>query len=266
VLVRAPKLAAPLSLVDNADMPLSASRNTLGADQHRGGFRVPPRRDCLLALLILIAELLYFPLNQRASHPHVLTTALDHRLPLLPIFAAPYLIFLPVFWLTVVWSFLTGRGFLKLAITVLLVAAVSDIVYAVYPTYMPRPHHITGAFAGLLRDVYSGDNPYNDFPSGHNSSAVILTLYVFSLADNRVLRVFAPAFGLTVIAATMVIQQHSIIGAAGGILLAVAGWHLAQRVLALFQARVQQQNLHDNRKGDSRNQLRNGRTLEGPDT
>jgi uncharacterized membrane protein YhdT len=182
----------------------------------------PTFRDCLLAFAVLVSTLLYFPLNHRSPNIHVLTASLNNHLPVIPIFAIPYLVFLPVFWFTVVYAFVKGQDFATFALSITVVYLVSDLVYAFYPTYMPRPHHVVGFLSGLVRFVYAHDSPYNDFPSEHASSAVLLALYLWP--RGRLLRSAGLILAALVIPATMLIKQHSVAGAAGGVVLAIATW------------------------------------------
>ncbi len=39
------------------------------------------------------------------------TSSLDEHIPLIPVFAVPYLLFLPIFWMTVLWAFLCRPAF-----------------------------------------------------------------------------------------------------------------------------------------------------------
>lgn len=186
------------------------------------GLTKPSGRDWLLAVVVLVVALLYFPLNQAPAHPHVLTTSLDSKLPVVPVFAVPYIGFLPVFWLTVLWAFATGRSFAQLALAIALVYGISDVVYALYPTYMPRPGHVHGFLSGLVRYVYANDHPYNDFPSGHTASAALLAFYAWP--RKVLIRGVALVLSLAVMAATLLIKQHSIAGALSGVLLALLVW------------------------------------------
>jgi hypothetical protein len=179
-------------------------------------------RNCLLAFAVLVSSLLYFPLNHGSSHAHILTKSLNDDLPVVPFFAIPYIVFLPIFWLTVVYAFFKGRDFALFALSIAFVYLVSDLIYALYPTYMPRPHDVAGFLSGLVRYVYAHDQPYNDFPSEHAGSAVLLALYLWP--RGRLLRGSGLILAVLVIPATMLIKQHSVAGAAGGVILATATW------------------------------------------
>ena len=104
----------------------------------------PTFRDCLLAFVVIVSALLYFPLNHGPPHPHILTASLDGALPVVPLFAIPYIAFLPIFWLTVAYAFIKRQNFAVFALAIAFVYLVSDIVHALYPTYVSRPDHVAG--------------------------------------------------------------------------------------------------------------------------
>lgn len=187
----------------------------------------PKFRDCLLAFLVIVSALLYFPLNHGPPHPHILTASLDGALPVVPLFAIPYIAFLPIFWLTVAYAFIKRQNFAMFALAIAFVYLVSDIVYALYPTYVPRPDHVAGFLGELVRYVYAHDRPYNDFPSEHTSSAVLLALYLWP--RGRLLRGAGLILAGLVIPATVLIKQHSVAGAAGGVILAAIAWFALAR-------------------------------------
>jgi hypothetical protein len=182
----------------------------------------PTFLNCLLALAVLASALLYFPLDHASPHTHILTASLNGDLPVVPLLAIPYLVFLPIFWLTVLYAFVKGPDFAIFALSITIVYSVSNLVYALYPTYMPRPHHVAGFLSELVRFVYAHDHPYNDFPSEHASSAALLALYLWP--RGRLLRGAGLILAGLVIPATMLIKQHSVAGAAGGVILAAVTW------------------------------------------
>ncbi|MBS1869658.1 MAG: phosphatase PAP2 family protein [Actinobacteria bacterium] len=180
----------------------------------------PVRRravDVLLLIAAIAVALLYLPLN----HPrgaHIVQTALDPHTPLVPVFAVPYLAFLPIFWLTLLAALLTQRRYRAFVITIIIVYCVSDVVYALYQTYVPRPSvEGGGPFNALVRFVYSNDHPYNDLPSEHASSATMFAAYLLAIRSRWWLA--GCALGASVVAATLLLHQHFLPGALTGVLL-----------------------------------------------
>jgi membrane-associated phospholipid phosphatase len=184
-------------------------------------------RRLVRLLFLVLAAVAYWPLNRR-PHRRTLQVPADEAIPLVPIFAVPYLAFLPIYWLAVLDSCLRDRNFRQLADTAILVYGVSNLTYLFFQTHAPRPDTVPDKpGAGLVRNIYSHDRPYCDFPSEHASQAVMFALHLHALRSP--LRVPASGLSLTVLSATLLLKQHTIVGTAGGALLAPLVWALLLR-------------------------------------
>lgn len=182
---------------------------------------------------VLLAALIYFPLNHNVANTHILAGSLDARLPVVPVFAIPYLALPLIFWLVFLYAWLTGKQFIKLATVLIIVLGLSDIIYSIFPTHVPRPQYLSGFFAGLVRFIYRHDQPFNDLPSEHAAMATLLVLYLWP--RGRWFKVGITTFVVSVILATVLIKQHSILGAASGILLALLAWLTLPKLPNLFK-------------------------------
>jgi len=195
----------------------------------------PSRRNLILLAALILVALAYFPLNSPTAHFHTLTTGLDRDIPVVPVFAIPYLVFFPLFWLVVLYSFITDHGFVQLALTTILVYICSDLAYAIFQTFAPRPHVAAGGLLPeLVRFIYAHDSPYNDFPSEHASSATMLALYSFAIGYRW--RALVLVFAVVVISSTLLVKQHTIAGMIGGVSLAVVAWIAVSFVRARYLA------------------------------
>ncbi len=118
-----------------------------------------------------------------------------------------------------------------LAIALIVVYTISDLVFAVYQTVVPRPN-VTGhdTFAQLVRFVYAHDKPYAGFPSEHSSSAAVFAVYVLIVARSR-WGLAALLAAAVVVALTVLIKQHVVADAAGGVLLGLVVALLAFRTI-----------------------------------
>jgi membrane-associated phospholipid phosphatase len=175
----------------------------------------------------------YIPLNHQSSS-RVLDLPVDNAISVVPIFAVPYLAFVPIFWLTILVACVRNRHYLQLVLTATLVYAVSSLTYLLFQTHAPRPDSIPDDIgAGLVRYVYAHDRPYCDFPSEHASSAVMLGLYF--VTAHSPLRVPAVALAIVVLASTLLIDQHTLVGMLGGALLAPLAWALVARLRRQFR-------------------------------
>jgi membrane-associated phospholipid phosphatase len=188
--------------------------------------------DWLLLLGVALSALAYLFLNRPTGRVHSMESSLDRRVPLEPPFAVPYLVFLPIFWAFVLWAFVGLRWWRPLATAIIVTYLVSDATYLLYQTYVERPDvQGNSVFDALVKFIYRSDAPYNDFPSTHSSSAAILASY-FCLMRSRVWPL-AVAFALLVVASTLLVKQHVVADAVGGVALgtvATLGAVLVMRV------------------------------------
>ncbi|HSW37461.1 MAG TPA: phosphatase PAP2 family protein [Candidatus Saccharimonadales bacterium] len=178
----------------------------------------PNSQNLLLLLALVVVTLGYFVVNRPIGHLHVLNTSIDKHISFLPVFIIPYLLFLPIFWLVILYAFLTDKSFKSLALTILIVYLASYLIYALFQTYVPRPMAMgQDIFSKLVRLTYRIDKPYNGFPSGHASSAAIMASY-FIFTNHRCRWLFT-IFGLLVVVSTLFVKQHFILDAISGVLL-----------------------------------------------
>jgi hypothetical protein len=216
-------------------------------------------RQLILAAALIIVALGYLPLNHYFSDTHNLATAIDRKVPVVPVFAVPYIIFLPLFWLLLLYALLANRLFTLLATAALIVYGCSDLVFATFHTFAPRPHIGPGLLNELVHFVYKHDKPYNDLPSEHASSAVLFALYFYAVGSRRWSIPCAILAGL-VVASTIFIKQHTIAGASGGVLLAVVAWGLVLQLRSGLEATIEKDSLHDHREEYSGGKLRDSGT------
>lgn len=176
--------------------------------------------DILLLILVVLVATGYLCLNKTTGNLHVLATNMDGKIPFFPAFAIPYLLFLPLFWGIVLYSFLTKKRFRELAWTIIVIHVVSYLFYIFYQTEVLRPQ-ITGAgfLNDLVRFIYRHDAPYNCFPSLHTSLSTVMALY-FVFIKNK-WAVFFAICSILIILSTLFVKQHYIPDVIGGLILAV---------------------------------------------
>jgi membrane-associated phospholipid phosphatase len=186
-----------------------------------------------VALAAAVAAAAYFPLNVPRGSPQTLLGSFEEGLPVVPVLAVPYLLILPVFWAIVIRGLVAPgydergrRSFRVFVAASLIVFVVSDLVFLVFPTVVPRPAEVGGIMAGLLRWIYENDNRFNDLPSGHAAMATLLFLHARSFRT-RARRWAAWSLATLALVATLLLRQHSVLGAAAGVVLALFAWWVA---------------------------------------
>ena len=156
----------------------------------------------------------------------LIDTGLDHLIPF-----SKYAVFFYCTWhleiLTILLSLLYCRDLKTYwELTVKLTSGLILILFIcmLFPNMVDlRPAVVEGkdVFARLTRVVYSLDNARNVFPSGHAFGAVLMALSWGKIGTRSWQKAIAWILNAGIILSTLLLKQHSVIDAAGGILLAV---------------------------------------------
>jgi membrane-associated phospholipid phosphatase len=189
-----------------------------------------------VATLLLLAvwcatSLLYTPLNHGPNRIF-LRTPLDQAIPVVPIFAIPYISLTPYIAATMALLLaLRARLFRSAAVAMIIAWLVSYAFYFFLQSYVARPQLVgTDPLTALVRSVYAGDQPYNDFPSLHTSLSTIVAVHWWRV-DRRA-GIAAGAWTLLIVASTVLIHQHYLADLAGGLILAAAACLVSLRLFA----------------------------------
>lgn len=193
------------------------------------------RTRALWLILLLLTQLLYFPINRSVQGGVILKTPLDVYLPLWGIWAIPYLLSL-LWWAgSFLWAAWKMEDDLYLAFVVgtLAVMLTSYLIYLIFPTYIDRPvldgtHWTTE----LVRFIYGNDRSYNAFPSGHTYTTVLIALFWSRWYPRQ--RWLWITITVVILFSTLFTRQHYILDLIAGSLLAWAGyrfglWWVARR-------------------------------------
>ena len=171
----------------------------------------------LLIPAILGTNLIYESLNHGPNRIF-LQTALDRALPVVPIFAIPYVSLIPYIGVSLVaFVAFRVRVYRSAALTMIIVWFISYAFYFFLQSYIARPQ-IDGSdpLSGLIRRIYASDQPYNDFPSLHTSLSTIIAMHWWRV-DRRIGIAAAIWTGL-IVASTVLIKQHYVADVAGGLM------------------------------------------------
>jgi len=194
------------------------------------------RWSVALATLLLLAawygmSLLYAPLNHGPNRIF-LRTPLDQAIPVVPVFAIPYVSLTPYIAATMALLLLLRVRLFRSAAAAMIIAwLVSYAFYFLLQSYVARPE-LTGTdpLTALIRTVYAGDQPYNDFPSLHTSLSTIVAVHWWRV-DRRA-GLAAGAWTLLIVASTVLIHQHYLADLAGGLILAAVACLVGLRLFA----------------------------------
>jgi membrane-associated phospholipid phosphatase len=184
----------------------------------------------LLAVGVYLSNEIYAVLNHGPAVLH-LQTPIDAALPVVPIFVVPYVSLNPFVYATLILFLLfRTRVFQSACLAVISAMMVSFAVYIVAQSEVIRPVLLgTDVFTRMIRDVYAGDNPFNDFPSLHTSVSTILAIHWFRV--DRRLGIPVAVWTALIVASTVLIKQHYVPDLVAGLALAFGLCWLYMRLL-----------------------------------
>lgn len=183
-----------------------------------------------LGVVAIVTSLFYDALNHGPYHLF-LRTPIDDLIPVIGPFVVPYVSLRPFIYLSALLVLLfRARIYRSAALSMTVTLLISYGFYAVLQSYIERPV-LTGddLFSGMIRDVYAGDQPYNDFPSLHASLSTIFAIHWWRV-DRRIGIPVAIWAGLIVVS-TVFVKQHYVADMVAGVLVAFAASRVSLRVV-----------------------------------
>lgn len=175
----------------------------------------------LWLLAIPILNVFYGVVNHGGANTGNLMTDLDNRIPFVPGFIIPYLLWYPFIFGMFVAFYFTDRKVYYRSLAILCLGLLACyLIYAVFQTTIPRPSiEHQGLIYRIVGIVYKSDAPFNCFPSIHvlTSHVVIKAAYQCKLKRPVQAAVFAMAW--IIIISTLFVKQHALLDIAGAILL-----------------------------------------------
>ena len=172
-----------------------------------------------LGVIAVATSLLYDPLN-RGPYKIFLRTPLDDAIPVVGPFVVPYVSLRPfLYGSLVLFLLLRVRVYRSAALSMIAVFAVSYVFYFFLQSFIERPTLIgDDTFSRMIREVYAGDQPYNDFPSLHASLSTMVAVHWLRV-DRRVGTIVA-IWAALIVVSTVFVKQHYVADMVAGALLA----------------------------------------------
>jgi membrane-associated phospholipid phosphatase len=175
--------------------------------------------DVALVAAILGTNTLYGPLNHGPNRIF-LHTGLDASIPLVPVFAIPYVSLIPFVGVSLLAMMLfRARVYRAAALSMIVAWLVSYAFFFFLQSYVERPM-VSGNdfFSTLVRRIYASDAPYNDFPSLHTSLSMIIAIHWWRI-DRRI-GIPVAVWAALIVASTTLVHQHYLADIALGIVVA----------------------------------------------
>jgi len=151
----------------------------------------------------------------------------DNYIPLWTPAILGYALYFPLCLLT--FLIIRDENILRKGIKVFIFTAlVTDLLFLIYPAYMPKPGlEVANVFDGLVAWVWRVDTNANAFPSQHVAFAVVCALVLSRAFKGKALYFVALATVISV--STMLVKQHYIWDVIGGGLIAIIAYYFVFR-------------------------------------
>ena len=162
---------------------------------------IKDRKAIFLVIAYLITIIGYELVNGLNIPSVSLATTLDSKIPLIKYFVIPYY----MWYALVLFSFIyiyakNNEEFYKFAKCIVLTQ-----------TSVSRPIIVgDDVFSNMIRNIYANDRPVNCCPSLHVALALICSIWVCRVSENKILKSTVIIVGYLIILSTLFIKQHVI--------------------------------------------------------
>ena len=167
---------------------------------------------CLLAILTVFVQNMYFLLNGLNDNAWYLHTWLDYQIPLVEWFAIPYIWYYAyLISVLVYFAFRNTTAYYQLLFARMTGLLICFAIYAVFPTATIRPA-VTGdgILADVIRLIYTIDADYNCFPSTHCLDTFLTSIFLLKYERGWILRGVSVVSLVSIYLSTLFLKQHVI--------------------------------------------------------
>lgn len=165
----------------------------------------------------------YFIVKKFIGSYHLITSPLDDKIPLIPLFIIFYSIWYP--YLFVVYYFIYKKDkdkFKRLINKSIICILIADLCFIIYPTMVSRPpiSSYNSLISLMLYITYTTDIPVNCFPSLHCIFAFLVMYAVtFDKNMNKLFRIIVGIISPLIVLSTLFVKQHALVDVLGAIII-----------------------------------------------
>lgn len=163
----------------------------------------------------------YFIVKKFIGSYHLISSPLDDKIPLIPLFIIFYSIWYP--YLFVVYYFIYKKDkdkFKRLINKSIICILIADLCFIIYPTMVSRPpiNSYNSLISLMLYITYTTDIPVNCFPSLHCIFAFLVMYAVtFDKNMNKLFRIIVGIISPLIVLSTLFVKQHALVDVLGAI-------------------------------------------------
>lgn len=165
----------------------------------------------------------YFIVKKFIGSYHLITSSLDDKIPLIPLFIIFYSIWYP--YLFIVYYFIYKKDkdkFKRLINKSIICILIADLCFIIYPTMVSRPpiNNYNSLISLMLYITYATDIPVNCFPSLHCIFALLVMYAVtFDKNMNKLFRIIVGIISPLIVLSTLLVKQHALVDVLGAIII-----------------------------------------------
>jgi membrane-associated phospholipid phosphatase len=183
------------------------------------------KRFALVVITVAI-QILYFPINRLMQGGVMIKTIFD-PFPLWAVWVVPYMLWEPTWIICLLYAaWKMEAQMFRAFVAAMWFTMLSGLTsFVVYPTYIERPTLVgQDIFTEMLRWLYTNDDVYNAFPSGHLYIITVIALFYTRWHPQG--RWVWIAYITMVSFSTLFTVQHYLPDIFGGIALGWIGYHV----------------------------------------
>lgn len=166
----------------------------------------------------------------------IVSTFIDEMIPYISYFIIPYVLYFPFLLVPFIVLWKRPNEYKRMALTFILVIAISEIIYLIFQTAVIRPEiTVTNILDEITLLIYGADNSVNVLPSLHTSLSIIAALFIWRY--NKRLGIASSILAILIILSTLFTKQHVIPDVITGSLLAFGVYYLVGKYDSRFKTR-----------------------------
>lgn len=183
-----------------------------------GGFIQKYRSLFVMGIYAVFYLIAFAYLEQRTGAVHEIHFGLDAYIPFCEIFIIPYLMWFGYVAFTVCFLCIKDKAESEKLVAFLMMGMT---IFIVVSALYPNGHHLRPAmfprdnvFTRMIAVLYAADTPTNVLPSIHvyNSVAIMIAVKRSEcFKGHKIISMFMYALGVSIICATVLIKQHSMV-------------------------------------------------------
>jgi membrane-associated phospholipid phosphatase len=188
------------------------------------GFSLTGTKRVLWVLLACCIQMIYIPTSNRVTGGIEPKLAID-VFPLWPLWVLPYVLCYVLWLSSIIWIILRveDRFFRAFIAACILTFAIGNIIFILFPTYVPSMTlQGNDFFTSLLRVIHGHWGRYDAFPSGHVYITTLLTLFFRRWYPRR--KILWGLILIIVSFSTLFTGQHYVLDVLGGYAVAFTGY------------------------------------------